>query len=248
MKIENLQAVIFDMGDTLIHGNFTAGATESVWEEIYSRLLNPDDSPDIPSLAEFRRAWLENVQAAMAQTWLEKPEQELDFLPLVQKAFHAAGMPQANDLDFIKQVVSLEHHLLYQQVVELAPEAITTLHALKKRGYRLGLVSNFCNLPEVAYSNIASIGLLECFDQTLLSCELGWRKPSRRIYAAICERLEVAPVECLFVGDRLVEDILGPQSFGMRTVLTTQFRQEEPTATVQPDAVITRLEELLSLV
>lgn len=241
------EAVLFDLGDTLIHGNFTAGAVDSVWEEIYRELINPNNSEDVPDLALIRAAWQEHVQTAMARTWREKTEQEVAFLPLVQQAFKVAGLARATDLDFLREIVALEHRLLYAQVVSVAPEAIKTLRELKGRGYRLGLVSNFCNLPEVAYANITQVGLLEWFDQSVLSCEVGWRKPSPHIYAEICRRLEVRPESCLFVGDRLVEDVHGPQQAGMRAIQTIQFRQDEPTPAIQPEAILSRLDEILVL-
>jgi putative hydrolase of the HAD superfamily len=242
-----IETVLFDLGDTLIHGNFTPGHTESVWEEIYQRLINPHQVADLPTLAQIRLAWHEHVYAAMACTWRDKTEQELDFLPMVQQAFEAAGVPQAHDQAFLREILFLEHHLLYEHVVELAHQALATLTELKRRGYRLGLVSNFCNLPEVAYSNIAQVGLLQCFEQSVLSCEIGWRKPSPHIYQAICQRMAVEPSTCLFIGDRLIEDVKGPQAAGMRAVQFTLFRQEDPCPPIQPDAIIGDFTQLLEI-
>lgn len=244
-KFENVRAVIFDLGDTLIHGNFTAGATESVWNDIYSQIINPAGEASVPELRLLRAAWHEHVQSAMARTWREKTEQEVEFLPLVRQAFQAAGIP--GDDTFLRQVIGLEHRLLYERVVSVAPEALATLQELRERGYRLGLVSNFCNLPEVAYENIRRVGLLDYFDQTILSCEIGWRKPATLIYRQMLERLDVPGAATVFVGDRLIEDIQGPQRLGMRAVQTVQFRQEEPDTAVTPDAVIGRLDQLLGL-
>jgi putative hydrolase of the HAD superfamily len=243
---EKVNAVLFDFGDTLIHGNFTSGATDWVWEEIYREVINPAASGEIAALPEIRAAWREHVQSAMARTWTEKTEQEIDYVTVVQKAFAHAKLPLAADLDFLRRVVEMEHSLLYEKIVTVAPDALTTLARLRENGYRLGLVSNFCNLPEVAYGRIRQVGLLEFFDASVLSCEVGWRKPSLRIYEAICEKLNVAPENCLFVGDRLIEDVRGPQQIGMQTVLTTQFRTEEIPG-ITPDAVIARLDELLDL-
>jgi putative hydrolase of the HAD superfamily len=244
-KFLNVRAVIFDFGDTLIHGNFTAGATEAVWEDIYTQLINPAGETSIPGLKVLRAAWQEHVQVAMARTWKEKTEQEVEFLPLVRQAFRAAAIP-ADDA-FLREVIGLEHHLLYERIVSVAPEALATLTELRERGYRLGLVSNFCNLPEVAYENIRLVGLLDFFDQTILSCEIGWRKPSQLIYREMLERLEVAGEAAVFVGDRLIEDVQGPQKLGMRGVQTVQFRQDEPNPAITPDAVIERLDQLLEL-
>lgn len=247
-KIQGIQAVLFDFGDTLIHGNFTSGAVESVWEEVYRQVINPESHSEIAPLAQVRSAWQEYVQSAMAQTWREKTEREVDFVAVVQQAFEAVQLPRATDLTFLREVVQLEHKLLYEQIVTVAPEAPFVLAQLKKRGYKLGLVSNFCNLPEVAYTNIRAVGLLDYFDGTVLSCEVGWRKPAAPIYKAICAKLSVSPQTCLFVGDRLIEDIQGPSNQGMQTVLTTQFRHENPVTNITPNAVIANLITLLDLV
>src|SRR4051812_30241348 len=92
-----IKAILFDLGDTLIHGNFTAGQTESVWEEIYKQLINPQADPAIPTLPQIRSAWQTHVQSAMARVWQEKIEQELEFLPMIQRAFEAAGLARASD-------------------------------------------------------------------------------------------------------------------------------------------------------
>ena len=245
MKSEQVQAILFDLGDTLIHGNFTAGATYSVWQDVYRQLINPTGSANLATLDQLYDAIQQHVQPAMARTWREKTEREVEFLPLMQTAFRAAGLPQAEDLDFLRKVAALEHQLLYASIVEVAPDALSILGELKQRGYKLALVSNFCNVPEVVYANLQQVGLLEWFDVVIVSCEFGWRKPSPRIYQAACERLQIAPAEGLFVGDRLVEDIQGPQQFGLQAIQTVQFHQEPPRDDIIPDGIITHLSELL---
>jgi FMN phosphatase YigB (HAD superfamily) len=59
--------------------------------------------------------------------------------------------------------------------------------------------------------------------------------------------MNIAPNECLFVGDRLIEDVYGSQQLGMRAILTHEFRQEIPDGTVQPDAIIRGLDQLLDI-
>lgn len=244
-----ISTILFDLGDTLIHGNFTAGETQAVWEEIYTRLILTEarDGIEIPSLARLREAMTEHISRAMAVIWKEKTEKEADILELFKAAFEAAGLPRAAEPDFLRSVITLEQKLLYARIVEVGATAIPTLQELQRRGYRLGLVSNFCNLTDVVYLNLDRLGLLKYFDQTLLSCEAGWRKPSPYIYTAICEKMQVAPEDCLFIGDRLIEDVRGPQRAGMQAILTHEFRQEEPDPNIHPDYVISRLDQLLEL-
>ncbi len=251
-NLSNVRVVLLDLGDTLIHGNFTAGDSQAVWEEIYARLILSEAVQGanyiVPPLEKIREAIAEHVSRAMANIWRDKTEEEQDILVLFKAAFEAAGLPRAAEPEFLRQVISLEQELLYARIVEVGPTALSTLEELRQRGYRLGLVSNFCNLVDVVYLNIDRLGLLQYFEQSVLSCEVGWRKPSPRIYAAICEKMAVVPENCLFIGDRLIEDIRGPQQAGMRAILTQEFRQEEPNSSnIQPDAVITRLDQLLDL-
>jgi putative hydrolase of the HAD superfamily len=189
----------------------------------------------------------EHVGKVMAHTWKYKTEKEHDLLELFQNAFKYAGFTNSHDVEFVSSVIAMEHRLLYQRVVRVGPTTRSTLTALKGKGYLVGLVSNFCNITEVMYESLRIIDLLDYFDKTAISCEVGWRKPSPQMYRVICERLGVSPQECVFVGDRLIEDVRGPKAYGMRTVLTHEFRQETDLEEIVPDSVITRLDQLLTL-
>ncbi|MEO9255312.1 MAG: HAD hydrolase-like protein, partial [Tepidiformaceae bacterium] len=59
-------------------------------------------------------------------------------------------------------------------------------------------------------------------------------------------RLSIEPGEAVFVGDRVREDVLGPQAVGITAVLTHEFRQEDPSAAT-PLGVIQSLSDLESL-
>lgn len=94
--------------------------------------------------------------------------------------------------------------------------AVATLQALRSRGLRLALVSNYdSRLHQV----VADLGLAPFFDAVLVSSEVGWGKPSPRIYAAALAALRVAPGEALMVGDRPREDFEGAQAAGLRALL-----------------------------
>src|SRR5690348_16645353 len=83
--------VLLDLGDTLIHGNFTAGATQAVWEEIYTRLISSEAGQDtdylVPPLEHIREAIAKHVGQVMAVAWRDKTEEEMDILALFKAAF-----------------------------------------------------------------------------------------------------------------------------------------------------------------
>ena len=64
-------------------------------------------------------------------------------------------------------------------------------------------------------------------DAIVLSSELGYRKPSPLIYRAATEALDLDPARTLFVGDRVLEDVVGPKRAGMTAVLAEWFRDDE---------------------
>ncbi len=96
------------------------------------------------------------------------------------------------------------------------------------------------------HRRLAEFGLLDHAETAVFSVEHGVRKPNPEIYRLALRRMNAEPSEVVFVGDRVREDVRGPQSIGMRGVLTHEFRQEE-VGDSAPLAVITHLSEILDV-
>jgi len=94
--------------------------------------------------------------------------------------------------------------------------ALETLNALKGRGLKIALVSNYDGR---LHRVVAELGLAPYFDAVIVSAEVGWAKPSPRIYAAALAALGVAAAEALMVGDRPREDAAGAAAAGLRALL-----------------------------
>ena len=75
-------------------------------------------------------------------------------------------------------------------------------------------------------NQLRHLDLIDFFDATVYSSEIGVRKPNPAIYKEALRLVGVAPQRALFVGDRMREDIYGPRGVGMEAVLTHEFRQE----------------------
>jgi putative hydrolase of the HAD superfamily len=54
---------------------------------------------------------------------------------------------------------------------------------------------------------------------SILSCDVGMKKPDSGIYLLACERLGVEPGECLFIGDGDSRELTGATNVGMTAVL-----------------------------
>jgi len=59
-------------------------------------------------------------------------------------------------------------------------------------------------------------GILDFFETTVFSNEVGWRKPDRRIFSVAIEKLNATPGRIIHVGDNPYADIWGAKKMGMR--------------------------------
>jgi HAD superfamily hydrolase (TIGR01509 family) len=106
--------------------------------------------------------------------------------------------------------------LLHEELegVSLVPGARSLLTFLRRRGMKLGLVSNVASPFKIP---VAALGLAESFDAAAYSCDEGVAKPDPEIYRRVLERLGTDARRALFVGDNAPNDVRAPAALGMRT-------------------------------
>ena len=97
---------------------------------------------------------------------------------------------------------------------------VRMLSDLKATGIKLALCSN-CSADEV--SGFFSSDLYKFFDLVILSYQVGVAKPDEKIYQLCCERLDVQPSECLYVGDGSSRELFGAQEVGMKPLRAMWF-------------------------
>jgi len=125
--------------------------------------------------------------------------------------------------------------------------AIETLDELQRRGFKRGVISVCSSDVEEVWDETE---LAPHVDDVVLSCTVGLSKPDPRIYELACERLEVTPDECVFVGDGANDELAGAQRVGMRAVCVLPPGRIEP---IWQEArgwepTITFLEDVLELI
>ncbi|WP_194914262.1 HAD family hydrolase [Catenulispora rubra] len=97
----------------------------------------------------------------------------------------------------------------FQALLKPDEEMIAAMRALRAADVPVAIVSN--SLGDDAY---AGYDLTELADTSVISGEVGVRKPSRAIYELACTRLGVEPSECVMIDD-LEHNLQGAARLGI---------------------------------
>ena len=153
------------------------------------------------------------------------------------------------DIDSARHLNALASYLDFWAPHTYADEqALQTLKDLRTRGIKTGVLSNTLWPAEHHQEVFNRDGLSSLIDACVYSSESPVAKPHADAFSSIVQLLDVSPQACVFVGDRLWDDVHGAQSFGMRGVWIPHSRlptAQMPDFQVVPDAVA---EELLDVV
>ncbi len=95
----------------------------------------------------------------------------------------------------------------------LVPGARELLETLRAKGYRLFAASN--SFGHLQRSRLEHAGILDFFEDTYISMDIGYDKPDIRFYQESLHRCGLQPNEVLMIGDSMTTDILGAQAAGM---------------------------------
>lgn len=199
---QRIAAVIFDLGLTLIRY-----PREQILGDLLRRLGRPVDAARLTA-AYYRvdKYYMREHPGLLAQDprtyypgYLRRlfAELELDLDPeQVTRALFSAPRPRAD--------------------WQLYPETRPVLEALRRRGYRLGLVSNWdASGPDT----LARVGLDRWLEPALFSALEGVAKPDPEIFRRAARRIGVPPERILYVGDNFHDDAPGALAAGYHFVL-----------------------------
>ena len=115
---------------------------------------------------------------------------------------------------------------------------------LKEKGYRLSIVSNFDHAP-TARELLVKFGIADFFEHIVISEEVGWRKPHRKIFEFALARLGEDPSDAIFIGDNPEADIMGPSDCGIDSVWV---KRKEQFIQAEPKFIIEDLEDLKKII
>lgn len=230
-----LDGVLFDYGETLAGFSRPEQALANAEERILA-LLDAVCRP-APSMATLR-AIFDRVEREVLEHQETGALEEIDVAAVSLRAYEQAGLHL--DHDVLDDALRIEQEAWWHGA-HLDPEAIPLLDSLRARGIRVGLCSNAPYRVQSLHAQLAFLGLDGHLDAVTFSAEVGWRKPSRRIFAAALSALGTTAERTVMVGDSVAADIAGAHAAGMRAVL---IRRSADGTSGDADEVIAALHEL----
>lgn len=99
------------------------------------------------------------------------------------------------------------------RLVALVPNTIETLSYLKNKGYKIHLITN--GFLEVQTIKLKASGLDNFIDVSIVSEEIGFKKPDHRIFHRAIEKVGGLTENCVMIGDDLAVDIIPAREIGM---------------------------------
>jgi HAD superfamily hydrolase (TIGR01549 family) len=235
------RAVIFDLGGTLVHWADWENGAVVKWAASYEYLIAQFADRRWPA----RDAYVTAMREAEGEHWRRVDSEHWSGPPtgVVREGFDRLGIP-VSGAELVAAMDGYAKAIAGWSTVDV--DAAPTLTLLRQRGYHLGLLSNTWWAADWHNADLATHGLAAFIDALVYTSDLPHSKPHRAVFEEIARRLDVAPEECVMVGDRMVDDVSGALALGMRAV----WRKNSsgfPTSTAVPTAEIDGLAELPGL-
>ncbi len=241
--IVNLEAVLFDFGNTLI-------SIELDWETVLPQniesLTGYLKTRGIPAEADhFGKKFVENKSA-----WNQKGREEMHeykTVDVLAKTLQEWGYPALPPQELEEAVTAYfnPEESLYP-VVEGCHEV---LQELLNRGLKLGIVSN-ASSGKLIRDAMLHRGLDKYFQTIIVSADVGYRKPHPAIFRLAMQALGTTAEKSVMVGDVPAYDVEGPQVLGMKSILVSYIDSKEGkrfSSPAVPDGIASHFTEIPSL-
>ncbi len=110
------------------------------------------------------------------------------------------------------------------------PDTVPVLRELRGMGIKLAIVTNLAwGSPAPLWrKELDRHGLTPLVDALVTCRDVGWRKPVPVIFKHTASLLDVAPADCMFVGDDARWDYAGAEGVGMKPILIIREGPPDP--------------------
>ncbi|MEM2922059.1 MAG: HAD family hydrolase [Candidatus Bathyarchaeia archaeon] len=188
------------------------------------------------------------LRDADVKAWeLSRPSEthrEVDAYELILNLLEEVGVKASVGDQLVRDVARVDF-MTAVPYIELLPDTIPTLKALRRCNIKMGVVSN--NLfPQMLKESIERLNLKPYLDTVVASGDVGVRKPAPEVFKRALLNLKCQAKETLFVGDTLEEDIVGAKELDMSTVWLNRS-SSRGIESIVPDYEVRCLSDILPL-
>lgn len=103
----------------------------------------------------------------------------------------------------------------YKKIIQKNNELYKIAKKLKKKGYKIAILSDQWHLSK---NSLIPEKDKKIFDEVIISCEVGLRKPNPEIYKLLLKKLGVKTKEAIFI-DNQPWNIIPAHKLGLKTIL-----------------------------
>jgi putative hydrolase of the HAD superfamily len=236
-----IQAVLFDLGDTLMYSPNPWPAVHELAGRTLSASLcaHGIEVDNATFYMEFRQR-LDRYYADRDRNLVETTT-----LAVLTELLDDLGQ---SDVPYEILRRSLDtFYGVTQQNWMIEEDASTVLMALQQAGMHLGLISNAGDERDVL-KLVENFGIGRYFDFVLTSAGCGYRKPHPHIFGVALAQWGYMPDEIAMVGDRLDADIGGARPLGIYSIWIRRRAKKLGPIKIPPDAIVDSLWEVPALV
>lgn len=206
------RAVIFDLDGTLFDHDARARAGLAAVMDRFEIVENPDD-------VFTRHAQLTGqFEAAVLAGELDPAQgRTLRFARLLEEL----GVPDATGHG---KAAAKTYSAGYDATAALLPNALEVLGALRDRGLKIVVLTNF--LRSVQKPKLRDFGLAPLVDALLCIEDVPEPKPAPGAFHAACRAVDVEPKSAVMVGDSIRVDVSGALDAGLKAIWFAPGRRD----------------------
>ena len=200
-----IKTIFFDFGDTLA---YWSGSEVEIWLELLNQ-LGIRAKPDAIEQAD------QEAKAFFTPKIYEYKGRMEEFWQLFNSfVLNKLGIPDPDGR--LAKAIERGFEQEEDRWFHLYPESRETLEALRRHGYKLGMISN--NTDELL-KRLDRLDLAKYFDSVTYSQEAGVEKPDPLIFQLALKRAQCAPEEAVHIGNSYEHDVVGARAVGITPIL-----------------------------
>jgi len=194
-----IKLIVFDLWKTLVYSDIPHRKTVKIQEETGSKIPNK----------RFIKIFEDSIQT---KVWDSREDVYRNLCK------NSDIEPSEKNVKKISEIMKDS-----EEKIKPYPHSIQMLKALKKRGYKIGLLTNSSCFDIESLKK--KTNLLDYIDYPVFSFDLGMIKPDVRMFQEVLKKADCKPEEAIMIGDKMDDDFFSAKSIGMNAVLFRSYEQ-----------------------